>query len=40
MPAHRSQTHWQVAQKADTRIKTGQRVCLPQRTERKTIQQK
>jgi len=32
MPTLRSHTHWQVAQKADTRTKTCQRVCLPQHT--------
>ncbi len=36
----RSHTHWQVAQKANTQTKTCQRVCLPYRTGRKSMQQK
>ena len=40
MPTPRSHTHWQVAQKADTQTKTSQRVCLPKRTDRRTMQQK
>ncbi len=35
----RSQAHWLVAQKSQRTTKTSQRACLPQRIDRKTMQQ-